>query len=247
MVSRLVDTETVAGATVHRCADAAQVADVATRFVADRIRLAIDARGACRLALSGGRTPEAMYERLASKEFGGAIEWTKVVAFFGDERMVPPDDASSNYRMARNAFLDRVPIPAENVHRIEGELEPRVAAERYATILGVEPLDLVLLGMGDDGHVASLFPCGPELEQTGKTATSYAPVAPHSRVSITFPVIDAARIVTLLVTGSSKSVKVQQVFEERQSRRPTLPAARVSPRSGELHWFLDAAAASLLS
>jgi 6-phosphogluconolactonase len=234
-------------ARVHRLRDARAVAEAAARFVASTIESAIATSGRCRLALSGGSTPRATYERLAESDLSSQIAWDKLQVFFGDERIVPPTDASSNYRMAREAMFDRVPLPAENVHRIQGELEPAAAAEKYALELGAEPLDIVLLGMGDDGHVASLFPGSAELLRTDRTVLpSRAPVVPHDRVSIALPVINAARVVVLLVTGESKAGRVAEVFQERASGAARLPAARVAPRRGELHWFLDAAARSVL-
>ncbi|HEX4334835.1 MAG TPA: 6-phosphogluconolactonase [Polyangiaceae bacterium] len=234
-------------ARVHRLRDAKAVAEAAARFVASSIESAIAANGKCRLALSGGSTPRATYERLTEPDLSSQIAWARLEVFFGDERMVPPTDPSSNYRMAREAMLDRVPIPPENVHRIEGELEASAAADKYALELGAEPLDVVLLGMGDDGHVASLFPGSAELLRTDRSVfPSHAPVVPHDRVSIALPVINAARAVVLLVTGESKAARVAEVFQERASGAPRLPAARVAPQRGELHWFLDAAARAVL-
>jgi 6-phosphogluconolactonase len=160
---------------------------------------------------------------------------------------VPRTDAASNFRMASEALLGRVPIPPSNVHRVEGELPPVEAAMRYEAVLGDAPLDLVLLGMGDDGHVASLFPGGPELASSDRrVVTSRAPVAPHDRVSLALSVICDARVVALLVTGAAKAARLREVHDERARGEPRLPAARVAPQGGGLHWFLDAAAASLL-
>ena len=240
-------SRTPRAARVHRLRDQRAVAEAAARFIASTMEAAVASSGKCRIALSGGSTPRATYERLSEPDLAGQVDWTKVEVFFGDERMVPPTDASSNYRMAREAMLDRVPILPANVHRIQGELEPSVAAANYATELGTEPLDIVLLGMGDDGHVASLFPGSAELLRTDRTVVpSHAPVAPHDRVSISLPVINGARNVVLLVTGEGKAERVAEVFQERASGAARLPAARVAPRRGELHWFLDAGARSVL-
>jgi len=234
-------------ARVHRLRDPRAVAEAAARFLASTMQSVIASRGKCRVALAGGSTPRLMYERLSEPDLGSEIEWPRVHVFFGDERMVDPSDSSSNYRMAREALFERVPIVPEHVHRIRGELEPSVAADEYAAELGTEPLDIVLLGMGDDGHVASLFPGSTELLRTDRTVlTSRAPVAPHSRVTIALPVINAARVVALVVTGEGKATRVAQVFQERATGAARLPAARVAPRRGELHWFLDAAARSVL-
>jgi 6-phosphogluconolactonase len=237
----------LAGASIHRLGDAPAVADAVAHFLVGLSRKAVADRGAFRVALAGGGTPRATYQRLAEPGFAAEVDWPRVQVFFGDERMVPPADASSNYRMAREALLDHVPVAASTVRRIRGELDPAVAADQYAAELGDLPLDLVLLGMGDDGHVASLFPGGPELESAGRRVVqSRSPLPPTPRVSISLDVIRDARHVAVIVTGAAKAARVAQVFAERTSGRPLLPAARVAPESGSLHWFLDAASASLL-
>jgi 6-phosphogluconolactonase len=228
---------------IHRGADPRAVAELAARFVAATAMATLARHSTFRIALAGGSTPRATYERLAAPDLSPRVDWTRVSVFFGDERMVSPEDAFSNYRMAREALLSRVPIPEENIHRIEGELSAGVAARRYAEKLGRAPLDLVLLGMGDDGHVASLFPGAPELDAEEIALPSFAPVAPHERVTLGLGVLNSARAVGLLVTGASKAARVAQVFAERENARPTLPAARIQPETGELHWFLDDAAA----
>lgn len=234
-------------ARVHRLRDARAVAESAARFIASTMESAIAAQGKCRVALAGGNTPRATYERLAEQDLSQQVDFTKVEIFFGDERMVPPTDPASNYRMAREALLDRVAIPPSNVHRMQGELSPSVAAERYTVELGPEPLDIVLLGMGDDGHVASLFPGSAELLRTDRSVfPSHASFPPFERLTLSLPVINAARNVVLLVTGEGKASRVAEVFQERASGAARLPAARVAPRPGELHWFLDAGARSVL-
>jgi 6-phosphogluconolactonase len=228
-------------------ADPAEVALASARAVAGTLSAVIEGKGRCRVALAGGSTPRATYERLAEPELGGSVDWTRIDVFFGDERMVPPADAASNYRMAREALFDRVLIPPENVHRISGEVGADEAARRYVAELGAEPLDLVLLGMGDDGHVASLFPGSRALEVPHAAALpSEAPVAPHSRVTLSLPVINAAAGVLLIVTGPGKAARLREVFGERRSGHPALPAARVASVAGKTEWFVDAAAAALL-
>jgi 6-phosphogluconolactonase len=242
-----IPTTEVAGAHVHVLPDPVATADAAAVFIAAAAKQAISDRGMFRLALSGGNTPRATYERLASPTLGNGIDWAQVLVFFGDERMVPPDDPSSNYRMARESLLDHIEIPSGNVFRIRGEGDPERAAEEYAQLLGTSPLDLVLLGIGDDGHVASLFPGTAALDVTDrKVLPNHAPVAPHERLTVSFGVINGARQVALLVTGKGKAGRVAQIFEQKKSEKPELPAARVTPTSGALHWFLDDAAASQL-
>ncbi|HEX7671338.1 MAG TPA: 6-phosphogluconolactonase [Polyangiaceae bacterium] len=227
---------------IHLGADPLAVAELAARFVAERAVTALARHATFRIALAGGSTPRATYERLAAPDLSPRIDWARVSVFFGDERMVSPEDAFSNYRMAWEALLSRVPIPEENVHRIEGELGADVAARRYAEKVGRTPLDLVLLGMGEDGHVASLFPLAPELDSTDVALPSTAPVPPHERVTLGLGVLNGARAVGLMVTGATKAARLAQVFAEKKAERPTLPAARVQPETGELHWFLDDAA-----
>ena len=227
--------------------DPAEVAIASARAVAVTLGAAVAAKGRCRLALAGGSTPRATYERLAQSTVGGSVDWARVDVFFGDERMVPPEDVASNFRMAREALLDRVPIPPENVHRIPGEVGADEAARRYAAELGAEPLDLVLLGMGDDGHVASLFPGSLALDAPYASALrSESPVPPHSRVTLSLPVINSALAVLLIVTGPGKAARLREVFGERRAGRPSLPAARVASVTGTTEWYVDAAAAALL-
>jgi 6-phosphogluconolactonase len=242
-----VDARLVVGsaevAQIHRGADAPIVLEMAARFMACTIIRSIASSGTCRLALAGGSTPRGAYQRLAARDLSEKIDWRRVSVFFGDERKVPPDDPSSNYRMAREALLERVPIPAENVYRMEGELPAAFAAQRYSAALGASPLDLVLLGMGEDGHVASLFPRSAELDSPASVLPAHAPVPPHERITLGLGAINAARVVALLVTGAGKASRVRDVFAERAGGHRVLPAARVSPENGELHWFLDDTAA----
>jgi 6-phosphogluconolactonase len=236
-------TAQLGGAHLHVEQDEDALADAAARFVAEECRRAVSTRGTFRLALAGGSTPKKTYSRLTRADLG--VDWARVAVFFGDERRVPPDDPSSNYRMARAAFLEQAQPSV--VHRMLGEVDPAEAVRHYVQALGDAPLDLVLLGMGDDGHVASLFPGGAELTSSDPVVQSRAPIAPHERLSLGLSVINAAHAVALLVTGAGKAKRVRQVFDERRDGSPRLPAARVMPQSGELHWFLDTASASELT
>jgi 6-phosphogluconolactonase len=235
------------GATVRVFPTPEALTEAAARFVLDSAATAIAERGIFRIALAGGSTPRVLYARLALPDISGGVDWPHWHVYFGDERAVPPDDDASNYRMARHALLDRVPLPADNVHRISGELEPALAAERYASELGEAPLDLVLLGMGDDGHTASLFlDCTVDRESRLVVATK-SPVKPHDRISLTLRALNQARAVLFLVTGASKAARLESVLSELARDAPSFPAAKVRPTSGALYWFLDAAAASRLS
>jgi 6-phosphogluconolactonase len=217
--------------------------EAAARLIAEHIQQHIDERGKCRLALAGGNTPRPVYQRLAQTDLAQTIDWTQVHIFWGDERCVPPDDAASNYRLASDALLAHVPLVTGQVHRIEVERGPESAARHYAHILGSEPLDVVLLGMGADGHTASLFPHGADLSTGERVIAALSPVPPVQRVTISLRQINESREVYLLVSGADKAQRLAEVLRQIDSGAPTLPAARVQPRSGLLFWLCDAAAA----
>lgn len=227
-----------------RFATAEALAEVAASEFVAAIRAALDERGRCRVALAGGSSPRAIYERVAAiTAVDGSVDWKRVDVFWGDERCVPPDDEHSNYRMALEAMLERVPIPEVNVHRIQGELTAEEAARAYARTLGEQPLDLVVLGMGDDGHTASLFPGRPEAaERTARVVAAVAPVAPRERVSLTQRAFAEADTVFFWVAGAAKAARLADVWIEIERGDPLLPAARVNPRRC-VRWFVDAAAA----
>lgn len=235
-----------------RCsADAATLyGEAAAAFVA-RARRASAERGRFNVALAGGGTPRGLYQRLAALPAGEAPDWARVQVFFGDERCVPPDDARSNYRMAREALLDHVPIVPGNVHRMPGEEEPQAAARRYAEVLraafgggDVPRFDLILLGVGDDGHTASLFPGTAALYvRDAWVRAQYVEVQHEWRLTLTLPVIDAARAVWVLATGAGKAAIVHDVLHG--PRQPEVwPVQFVAPVAGEYLWWLDGAAAA---
>ncbi|MGH7333506.1 MAG: 6-phosphogluconolactonase [Candidatus Rokuibacteriota bacterium] len=208
------------------------------------------ARGRCSVALSGGSTPAALYTLLASADFARRMDWSHVQVFWGDERCVPPDHPQSNYRMAKETLLSRVPLPAENVHRIRGEDDPKQAAAAYEELLrqslGGEGLDLVLLGMGDNGHTASLFPGLPGVSEPVRwVLAQYVEVVSMWRVTLTPAVINAADHVTFLVAGSEKADRLREVLEG-PTQVEVLPSQAIQPTPGELHWLVDAAAAARL-
>ncbi len=206
--------------------------------LAEELQAAVDARGSCRFALAGGSTPRRAYERLSRVE---DLPWDKVEVFFGDERCVPPDDAQSNYRMAQEALLGSI-SPAPRVRRIEGELGAQAAARRYEEALDRRPLDLVLLGMGEDGHTASLFPGDGAIGVADRwVASATSPKPPVARVTLTLPALTAARCVIFAVSGAAKAERLEEVFRERREARPRLPAARV--RGPQVRWLVDTAAA----
>ncbi len=208
-------------------------------------------RGSAVIALSGGTTPKAIYELLATPAFRGRLEWNKVHMFFGDERCVPPDHRESNYRMVREALLERASIQTLNIHRIHAELPPSEAAKRYekevATYFdgGHPRFDLVMLGMGEDGHTASLFPGTAVLNENRRmVAETFVPQLNTSRITLTFPAINHSRTVLCLVTGKGKAPVLREVLEERPGK---YPVERVAPGQGDLLWYLDKEAASQLT
>jgi len=210
---------------------------LAAEHLARAAASAIAERGRFSVALSGGSTPKLMYEALKGLE----VEWEKVHVYFSDERSVGPDDEQSNYRSARVGLLDHVGIPAAQVHRLEGERDPAQAAADYAALLPSR-LDLVLLGMGDDGHTASLFPDTEGLHATGRVVANWVPKLDTWRLSFTFDEINAARERWLLVTGASKA-KVLREVQNGIDGVAGHPVAGVH----DVTWYLDAAAAEELS
>ncbi len=234
------------------------------REAAERIaRMAVESialDGQFSIALSGGSTPKTLYEVLASEPYRSRIDWTKVEVFFGDERCVPPDHPESNYRMAREALLSKVPIPGDNIYRMRGEIDPEEAAVEYGQMLKEKfpstgsgqawegGLNLVLLGMGDDGHTASLFPGTKAVSETNHRVV--ANYAEHSttgkswRITMTAPFINRSRNVLILVVGAGKAQRLRDVLEgTRDPQR--FPIQLIAPDSGRLTWLLDASAAEM--
>ena len=227
--------------------------EAAAALVVDRAAEAIAARGVFTIALAGGSTPKPVYERLASADRAASIDWSRVHVFFGDERCVPPDDPQSNYRMAREAVLSRVPIPNHNIHRIRGEDPPDAAAQAAERSLrglcpdaAVPSLDIVLLGLGDDGHTASLFPGTAALRETSRLVVpQYVDKLRCWRVTFTAALINAARHVAFLVEGAGKATTLQAVTEG-PFQPDVLPSQLVQPAGG-VDWLVDVAAASRLT
>jgi 6-phosphogluconolactonase len=231
--------------------DARVLAEAVADFFVTTGTLAMADRGAFNVALSGGNTPRAAYELLAAEPLREALSWSDVFVYFGDERCVPPDDEQSNYRMAEKAFLNAIDIRPANVHRIRGEIDPGLAANEYASILrtdlGDPPVfDLVMLGLGPDGHTASLFPGTPPDEHEEVLVRGvYAKSQMMWRVTITPKVINAARNVMFAVEGPDKAQILADVYQGPID--PTkYPAQIVHPYSGRLVWLVDERAADLL-
>jgi 6-phosphogluconolactonase len=228
---------------IVRCSDADELAHVAAERVIVAARDALTARGRCRIALAGGNTPRRLYALLAAEP--AAIDWGRVDLYWGDERVVPHTDAASNYRMVKETLLDVVPVAAERVHRIEVERGAEAAAAHYRELLGDEPLDLCLLGMGGDGHTASLFPETPHLREASGVVVTTSPAPPPERVSLALDVLSAAREVLVLVAGADKASRLAQAYREWLAPvTATLPVAMV--RSARVAWIVDRAAGAEL-
>jgi len=236
---------------------AAALARRAADFFVDQAVQAVAARGVARIAVSGGSTPKAAFATLGEQgeEWRERMPWKKLDLWWVDERCVPPDDAESNYRMTREALLDHVPLKPEQIHRMEGELEPDDAAARYESELrksfglnGTETprFDLVQLGIGPDGHTASLFPGTEALRVTDRLVTAnYVEKLDMWRVTLTRPVINEARQVFFLIAGADKAMILNEVLEgPRDPER--LPSQFIAPVNGILTLLLDQAAAALL-
>jgi 6-phosphogluconolactonase len=218
--------------------------------MAESLAHAIKERGTGSLVLSGGETPRRAYEHLGSQPLSASLDWNLVHLYFGDERMVPPNHADSNYGMARRELIDRVPIPHKNVHRMKGELTPEKAAEEYDADLQqtygeeIPRFDCILLGIGDDGHTASLFPGTDALNERKKRVTHlFVPRLNAWRVTLTFPVINNAREIIFLAEGRKKASIIRKVIEH-SAPSPALPSSMIRPYDGELHWMLETEAAS---
>jgi 6-phosphogluconolactonase len=229
--------------------DAAEVAREAAERVVVAAGRAADEGRIFSIALAGGGTPKALYELLATDAYKARIDWPRVEVFFGDERTVPSDHKDSNYRMAREALLSRVPIPGDNVYRMAGEREPNIAAKEYGQMLkekfGEGGIDVVLLGMGDDGHTASLFPETDALNETRhRCVANFVPKLNTWRLTLTAPFINRSRDVILLVGGASKAARLQEVLEGTPDPR-RLPVQLIRPEAGRLTWIVDARAAGM--
>lgn len=233
--------------------DPAALAEATARYVVEQAQSAIDARGAFAIALSGGSTPRDLHLKLSSPPFVDEIDWAQVHVFFGDERSVPPDDPQSNYGMAEETLLSRVPIPRDQIHRMRGELPPEEAAADYEGQLkeffkGEPPrIDLILLGMGDNGHTASLFPGLKAVhEQQRWVVAEYVEEVGMWRITLSPVVINLARQVIFLVAGAGKAAMLKLVLEGPYAPDER-PAQIVRPTLGEVMWLVDAAAAAQLS
>ncbi len=234
---------------LHIAKDPTAVANEFAKFLAQEVEHV----SKLNIALSGGSTPQLLFDILAS-EYKNAIDWNKVHFYWGDERCVPPTDPESNFGMTKLHLFSHLTLPEENIHRILGENEPAVEAARYGKEIeralhsseGLPCFDIVMLGMGTDGHTASIFPHQMGLLESSETCVvATNPESGQKRVSLSGPIINNARKVAFLMTGNSKAQKIQEILT-RQGNWLRYPASYIQPKSGELHWFLDESAYSLM-
>jgi len=245
--------------------DPASLARAGAKHFVALATTAIVARGRFTVALSGGETPRGMHAELARPPFLDQVDWPRVHVFWSDERCVPPDRPGSSFRMARETLLDRVPLPAANIHRMRGEIEPQRAAAQYEQELreffagssertasgdaGEPPrFDLILLGMGEDGHTASLFPGTPALRELRRWVMAhYVEKLDAWRITLTLPVINAAADVMFLVSGAKKAETLRRVLvDPAPAGAEGLPARMVAPTAGRVVWLVDTPAAALV-
>ena len=237
--------------------DGAALAELAARLFVEAAAASIAARDDFAVALSGGSTPRAMFQRLAQTPLREQVDWSKLHVFWGDERAVPPDSPESNYHMARQALLAHVPVPDDQIHRMQGELDPYRAAADYEAVLrqvfqlGQQPrlpvFDLQLLGIGSDGHTASLFPGTPALHERGRLCVANpVPQLQTTRLTLTPPVITASALVLVLAAGAEKAEAVARAIQGEWDF-DTTPSQLLRHSEGRVVWLLDPEAAADLT
>jgi 6-phosphogluconolactonase len=246
-----VNSFRISGGRVEIWRDVAELSERAAELLIGIARQTVDARGKFELALAGGSTPRALYELLATDAKSARVPWQQTHVYWSDERCVSPDNPRSNYRMAYESLLSHVPLPEQNIHRMRGEEEPESAARAYAGELekefgpGVPRFPLILLGMGDDGHTASLFPGSSALHDLQNTvAATYVEKLEEHRLTMTLRTLNAAETILFLVAGESKAEMLSKVLDDRDS--DSLPAKLVRPTNGELIWLVDESAGRLV-
>ena len=238
---------------IHIFKDLEKLSRAAAELFIEQAALSIAERNQFLVALNGGSTPNRLFQLLAT-EYQGNVDWSKVHVFWGDERCVPPEDPGSSYGQARDLLLSHVPIPQANIHRVKGELDPAAASDDYARDLkefASAPLDwprfdLVYLGMGEDGHTASLFPGSPvDVSEPTMPVTAQYQDRPANRVTLTPAVFNSGRIIVFMATGEKKAQTFAEVISDRYNPE-RYPAQRIRPDHGTLIWLVDEAAAGKL-
>ena len=238
---------------LHIAANTSELSIQAADFIVAHINATLQKQPKFTIALSGGSTPKALHELLASNAYKNSVNWSRVHVFWGDERFVPHDHPDSNYRMTHEVMLTKAPIATENIHPVPTDGTPEQAAQRYqqtlqqaygaATLDPSRPLfEITLLGLGADGHTASLLPAEPVLEERKRWVVAVSHGRPEVRITMTYPVIESSRHVAFLVAGREKATILKIVREGHSD----VPAARVRP-VGQLFWFVDRAAAGEVS
>lgn len=239
---------------LHIHDNAATLFEATARRIVELGNEAITQRGEFHLVLAGGETPRALYHCLGAPPLRPLLDWARVHLWFSDERCVPPDHADSNYRMAIEAMLNRLPVELDQFHRMEGELVPEIAAQRYSDALHAVPhagndmpiFDLILLGLGADGHIASLFPETSALEvHQVPVVALHATRLQSWRLTLTLPVLNHARHLLLLVSGEKKADILRHIFRAPPEAVP-LPVQLLTPVEGALEWYIDRDAARYL-
>src|SRR6186997_3384575 len=242
---------------IHIAGNVQEWAQKAAGFILSVSEQAIQSTGRFLVALSGGSTPKTLYHVLAAPEWKRRFDWSCIHFLFGDERCTPPDYPESNFTMAHTSLFQPLNIQADHIFRMKGEYENLIAAaQEYEQTIRrltkcfppkVPLIDLVLLGLGDDGHTASLFPGTAALQEENMLVTvGHAPTGVRSRLTLTLGVLNHAAVVLFLVTGAGKAHMVRRVLDPESEADRTLPAARISPESGRLVWMLDHSAAQQL-
>ena len=225
-------------------ADQASLAQAVAHMVVIESKKAIAEKGFFTLALSGGNTPALLYELLATAPYKNNVDWTKTIVAFGDERFVPPTSKESNYKMAKEILFEKVPLPGKNIFSIKTiQVTPAQSAKEYGIALKkyisrAQPFDLVLLGIGDEGHTASIFPGSALITSKRNVESVWVTEKNMERISFTLPFINQAKNVAFLVSGTGKAAIIKKIFSKKNTG---LPAALVSARS-ITYWFLDHAA-----
>lgn len=221
-------------------------------IIAEKIQVTLKKKDRCSLVLAGGNTPRGVYKVLSS-DYRTQIPWEQVFIFWGDERTVPPEHQDSNYRMAKEALLAHIDIPPGNIHRMKSELPPQDAADEYSAAIedyfrdARTEFDIILLGMGDDGHTASLFPGTSALSEFDKKAAAvFVEKMNIWRITLTLPVLNSANYIFFLISGNSKSAKVREL-NGLPSPSAGFPASLIQPNTGTLAYILDKAAAAGLN
>lgn len=226
----------------------------ATKSIANEILTYSQSQEAVHISLSGGSTPKPLFELLATAEYATKVNWNQIHFWWGDERCVSPEDRESNYGEVKNLLLDHINIPTENVHRIRGENDPQAEAVRLSDEIkafvkvdqdGIPAFDWIILGMGDDGHTASLFPNQTDYADKNLTVVATQPQSGQLRVSKTALLLEHAKRITYYVAGEKKANILREIQQQEESAK-AYPAAQIKSLHGKTEWFLDALAASKL-